>query len=88
MNYSVRVTGPAARDLSERVPESVAGAVFEFVHGVLAVNPRRVGKALLPPRAGQYSARRGEYRVIYTIDNATQVVTVLSILHRRDAHRS
>jgi len=82
------VTSPAGRDLSQRLPEAVAAAALAFIYGALADDPRRVGKALLPPRAGQYSARRGEYRVTYTIDARARTVTVLSIAHRRDAYRS
>lgn len=88
MRYSVRVTGPAGRDLARRLPASVAAAALELVYGALSDNPHRVGKALLPPREGQHSARRGEYRIIYTIDDAAEVVTILSVTHRRDAYRS
>ena len=88
MSYAVRVTSPAGRDLAQWLPESVAVAVLEFIHGALAENPQRVGKALLPPRHGQRSARRGQYRVIYTIDDDAGLVTVLSITHRRDGYRS
>jgi len=88
VTYAIRVTRPAARDLEARLPEAVATAVVEFVFGPLAENPHRVGKALLPPRAGQHSARRGQYRIIYEIDDERSVVTVLAILHRRDAYHS
>jgi mRNA interferase RelE/StbE len=50
-------------------------------------NPRRMGKQLQPPLADRYSARRGTYRVIYRIDDRELTVTVLTIMHRRDAYR-
>ena len=34
-----------------------------------------------------WAARRGEYRVRYTIVNSTRTVQVLDISHRRDAYR-
>ena len=37
--------------------------------GPLRDNPYRVGKPLRPPMAGQYSARRGAYRVRYRVDD-------------------
>ncbi len=32
-----------------------------------------------------YTARRGEYRVIYSIIDAVLVIEIVSIVHRRDA---
>lgn len=40
------------------------------------------------PLAPMYSARRGEYRVIYLIDDDRIVVQVVTVSHRRDVHRS
>ena len=77
----------ASRALAQGLPEAVASAVVEFVTGVLLENPQRVGKALQPPLEGKWSARRGQYRIIYTIDSAARVVTVLHISHRRDVYR-
>jgi mRNA-degrading endonuclease RelE of RelBE toxin-antitoxin system len=38
------------------------------------------------PFEGHWRARRGEYRVRYTIDDDTKQVHVLDIDHRRDAY--
>ena len=87
MSYRVTVAPSAARRLAERLPESVAAACVEFIFGPLAENPHRVGAALLPLFAGQWRARRGEYRVRYTIDDDHREVLVLDVDHRRDAYR-
>ena len=87
MSYTVSVAGPALRSL-HALPEAVASAVVEFLAGPLAESPRRVGKALRFELEGSYSARRGEYRVVYVIDEATATVTVTRISHRRDVYRS
>ena len=87
--YTLRITGPAARSLTERLPEKVATAVYEFITTALLDNPRRVGKQLiLPPYEGTWSARRGTYRVLYEIDDEEFTVTVTAIEHRSDAYRS
>lgn len=88
MSFRVVVTRTAARQLAERLPEPVAAACVEFLFGPLADNPLRVGAELRPPFAGQWRARRGEYRVRYRVDHAEGVVYVLDIDHRRDAYRS
>jgi mRNA interferase RelE/StbE len=86
--YALRATPTVRRALAETLPEAVAAAAFEFITGPLLEQPYRVGKRLLPPLADRYSARRGTYRVIYRIDDATNVVTVVDIGHRRDVHRT
>src|SRR5664280_89045 len=67
--------------------EGVAAAVIEFITGDLVHTPRRVGKPLHNELAGQWSARRGTYRVLYTVDDEHQAVTVLVIEHRSDVYR-
>lgn len=84
--YAVAWT-PAARRRFARLPETVAVAVLEFVYGPLVANPQRVGKELRGELAGVYSARRGEYRVLYLIDDGRLLITLVSVDHRRDAYR-
>ena len=86
MTYAV-VWSPAARRRFARLPEPVAAAVLEFVYGPLAENPQRVGKALRGALTGSHAARRGEYRVVYEIDDGRVVVTLLTLDHRRDVDR-
>ena len=87
MTYEVVLSPGARRALSEELPEAVAAACFEFIYGPLAENPRRVGKPLRNELAGTYSARRGEFRVIYDIDDNRIRVEVISIRHRKDVYR-
>ena len=85
--YRLSVTKPAARALTTDLPEKVAAAVYTFVTGMLLDDPHRVGKPLDPPLDPAWSARRGEYRVLYLIDDARRLVTVTAVRHRRDAYR-
>ena len=85
--YELVVTPPAARAVSERLPEPVAGAVIEFLTGTLIQQPRRVGKPLRGELAGIWSARRGTYRVLYRIAEEAREVVVLRVEHRRDVYR-
>jgi mRNA interferase RelE/StbE len=86
--FTLRATPTVRRALAETLPEAVAAAAFEFITGPLLEQPYRVGKRLLPPLDDRYSARRGTYRVIYRIDDAARVVTVVDIGHRRDVYRT
>ena len=87
MTYEVILSSRARRMLGEVLPEPVAAACWEFIRGPLAENPHRVGKPLDPPMDGMWAARRGEYRVIYTIHASRVVVEIVRIAHRRDAYR-
>jgi mRNA interferase RelE/StbE len=84
--FSVAWPGPARRALAW-LPEKAATAAVEFLYGSLAASPRQVGKTLKLGLAGLHSARRGDYRVIYRIDDQRHVVTVLAIEHRSDVYR-
>lgn len=87
MIYRIELTPSARRSLTLLLPEPVAAACWEFISGPLTQNPHRVGKALIGSLEGRYSARRGEFRVIYEILDARVVVRVVTIRHRRDAYR-
>ena len=86
--YEVRFTRSAKRALTEKLPESVAAAAFEFIMGALRDNPKRVGKQLDEPLFPLYSARRGEYRILYRVEDGRLIIEVVSVLHRRDAYRT
>lgn len=86
MAYRV-IVRPAALRALQAMPEKIATACWEFIHGPLAENPHRVGKPLLEPLAPQYSARRGEYRVLYLIENEQVTVVITAVAHRADAYR-
>lgn len=84
MTYRLALTATAERQLA-RLPAKVAPAIVEFMTGPLVENPLVVGKELLGPMAGQRSARRGVYRVIYRIEE--DQVIVLRVDHRADVYR-
>ena len=86
-SYALRTTPTVRRALAQRLPETVAVAAYEFMSGPLVREPYRVGKRLLPPLDDRFSARRGTYRIIYRIDNAARIVTVVDVNHRRDVYR-
>jgi len=86
VSYELRLSRVARKALAETLPESVAAAVWQFVSGPLLDNPHRVGKPLRFELEGYYSARRGQYRVIYRIDERRVIVDVIKIAHRGDAY--
>ncbi|MGM0386207.1 MAG: type II toxin-antitoxin system RelE family toxin [Actinomycetota bacterium] len=87
MTDRIALAPPARRAIENGLPAAVAAAAWEFISGPLAADPFRVGKPMRGTLSGTWSARRGQYRVLYRIDGESVLVTVVSIAHRRDAHR-
>jgi mRNA interferase RelE/StbE len=85
--HKLVIAPTARRQLAEQLPEPVAFAAYEFIVGPLLENPHRVGKQLRPPLDDRHSARRGTYRVLYRIDDARRLVTVVGVFGRADAYR-
>jgi mRNA interferase RelE/StbE len=85
-NYTIAWTAPGRRALA-RKPEKVATAAVEFLYGSLAARPHRAGKPLRLGLQGLHSARRGDYRIIYRIDDQDMSLDVVAIDHRSDIYR-
>ena len=85
-DYTIAWTAPGRRALT-RLPEKIATAAVEFLYGSLAASPHRVGKPLKLGLQGLHSARRGDYRVIYRINDHDHRVDVIAIEHRSDIYR-
>ena len=86
MSWTVGLSSSAIRDL-DRIPPRVVPAILEFLYGPLAEQPRRVGKPLRNDLAGEWSARRGSYRVLYDVNEDEHLITVTRIGHRADVYR-
>ncbi len=82
------MTATARRAITERLPNAVALAAGQFIAGPVLENPRRVGRPLVGKLAGTHKAELGrEWRVLYKIDDAKRIVTVLNIAHRSVVYR-
>ncbi|MGH3435132.1 MAG: type II toxin-antitoxin system RelE family toxin [Sciscionella sp.] len=81
--YEIRLSARASRSLAEQLPQAVASAVWEFISGPLADNPRRLGKPLSGELRGYHCARRGSYRVVYSVTDDPPVIGIVRIDHRR-----
>jgi mRNA interferase RelE/StbE len=83
-NYDVLIKRSAAKEL-EAVPKKDRKKLVAKIRG-LATNPRPSGSEKLAG-ADKYRIRHGDYRVLYEIDDATIVVVVVRVAHRREAYR-
>lgn len=84
--WQVQVTSPALKGF-QRLPEKAAAAIVEFVTGVLADNPYRLSKPLTNEMLGLRTARRGDYRVLFSLDIEEHIMYVHRIEHRSDVYK-
>lgn len=69
----------------ERLPKRDFDTVIEAVQSLADVpRPKGVEKIKV---AGLWRIRRGDYRIVYSIDDKQQIVTILRIGHRREVYR-
>ena len=86
MAYGIELTPEARRHLN-RLPEKIRDVAITLMLGSLSDNPHRAGKPLVGELEGLWSARRGDFRVVYEIDDDANIVIVLRVQHRGDVYR-
>jgi mRNA interferase RelE/StbE len=75
-----------AHDNLAALPEPLRGAVVRTIDQ-LGVDPREIGRPLMGRLRGLWSARMGNYRVLYTIEGSSpERVIVRAIRHRGVAY--
>lgn len=85
MNYRVEIETRAVqeyRKLPKDAREILGGALDDLEH-----EPRPPGAKKLINREG-YRVRKGNYRVLYTVDDKAKTVRIYRIGHRRDVYRN
>lgn len=85
MAYEIELTTAALRDL-----RALAPAVLQRIDArirALGEQPRPPGVEKLTDREGLYRIRVRDYRILYEVDDARQVVTVVRVRGRRESYR-
>ena len=85
MAYRLVHTEGALRDLQALPREMFRRADARIL--ALADNPRPRGVERIRGARGALRLRVGDYRILYSVDDAQQVVTIGRIGHRRDLYR-
>jgi mRNA interferase RelE/StbE len=74
----------ARQALTKQLPKPIAKAAIAFLAGPIASEPRRVGIQLTGPLFPIYSAKRGGYRVVYTVVGTLVVVHTVSLAESKE----
>jgi mRNA-degrading endonuclease RelE of RelBE toxin-antitoxin system len=89
--YTIHIDHGVRRTLQagppKGIPSNAAWAIYEFLSGPLSQDPWRVSKPLHDELEGFRGARRGEYRVVFRIDEEQRIIRVLRVDHRSDVYR-
>lgn len=83
-SYRIEIKRSAAREL-ERLPLKDRRRIVSKIRG-LARDPRPYGSQKLSGDES-YRLRQGDYRIVYTVDDAGLGVAIFKIGHRRDVYR-
>lgn len=83
-SYSVLIKASAAKEL-ERLPDRLRRQLIKRIQA-LGGNPRPVGAEKLTGEE-LYRVRQGDYRVVYSIEDAVLTVLVIRVGNRRDVYR-
>ena len=84
MSYRVELETQARReflDLPKLIQRMLADAIDDLGH-----DPRPPGAKKLGERGG-YRVRKGNYRVLYAVDDRARIVRIYRVGHRRDIYR-
>ena len=83
--YTVTIVSKAEKEfvkLPEKIKHLVGKKILSLEH-----NPRPVGSKKLK-ETPYYRLRIGNFRVIYSLNDSTRSVTVLSVADRKEVYRS
>ena len=85
--YRLLIKPSAAKELesigTKRDRQRVVGRIQS-----LATEPRPPGCDKLAGPAALFRVRQGQYRVIYTVDDARHSIEIIKVGHRREVYRS
>lgn len=82
--YELRFKVSVAKDL-RGLPKADVKRILARAES-LRENPRPPGVEKLAG-SERYRVRQGDYRILYTVDDATVVVEVVKVGHRKDVYR-
>ena len=85
MSYRILLTKQVEKQLNA-LPQQVASRIEQHIEALLT-NSRPPGVKKLRGQTRTYRVRVGNWRIIYTIDDSTQEIMLLTIDDRKDVYR-
>ncbi|NEO83502.1 MAG: type II toxin-antitoxin system RelE/ParE family toxin [Spirulina sp. SIO3F2] len=85
MTYQIRIPKVVQKQL-QKLKEPTRQRILDSLRQMQ--EQPRFGNAIKMKNSEGYRLRVGDYRVLYDIDDAAQVVTIRRVAHRRDVYRA
>ncbi|MDR3234585.1 MAG: type II toxin-antitoxin system RelE/ParE family toxin [Planctomycetaceae bacterium] len=84
--YRIFIKNKAEKEIAS-LPPAVADRIAAAIDG-LAENPRQMGSKKLQGYANVFRIRVGDYRIVYSIEDAVLTVEVIKIGHRQSIYKN
>ena len=84
--YSVIITETAEKDIAA-IPSRKDRERIDRRIAALADDPRPAGSKKLKDSHERYRVRQGDYRILYSIEDAIRIVSIVHVAHRKDVYR-
>lgn len=84
--YAIYLKPAVERALKKLLDQTARRRIARAIDG-LAATPRPAGAVTLQGSDGLRRIRVGDYRVVYTLEQATRTVLIVTIGRRRDVYR-
>ncbi len=85
-SYRIVIKASAVREIESAGTKVDRQRIVSRI-AALATDPRPHGSEKLSGDAERYRVRQGDYRIVYAVDDATSMVQVVKVGHRRDVYR-
>jgi mRNA interferase RelE/StbE len=83
--YKLLLKASAAKEIEAVSTKRERQRIVDRI-GALANDPRPHGAQKLAGHRDRYRVRQGAYRIIYSVDDGAQEVTVVKVGHRREVY--
>ncbi len=83
--YALTFEKHVYKDL-DKIPARDLDKIYEGFED-LKQNPRLPGTKKLRDASDRYRLRKGDYRIVYIIDDKAAIVKIMFVRHRKDVYR-
>ena len=83
--YQILIKPSATKEL-QKLPKNEFTKIDNSILA-LSTNPKPAGHVKLSSENKLWRIRKGNYRIIYAINDSEKTITILNIKHRKDVYR-
>ena len=84
-SYKIQIQKTAEKELKS-VPSAFLKQMVHKIYS-LTSNPRPHGVQLLKGEERYFRIRQGDYRIVYEVNDAEHLITIIKIGHRREVYK-